>query len=532
MLPDLSTNSASGSDMIRSWLPWKVKQLGTFTLLKEKYPGDGTKDSPFTINWLDNDPENPKKWPTLYKFFLILITCNIGFSIGFVTSAYIGPFNEIKNQFDTDGELVILGLSLFSLSFAITPLFWAPFSEMFGRRPLFILTFGILTVFNAATAGSQNIWTLIILRVFAGAFGASSMVNAAGVIADLFDAAERGIPLSIFVAATFLGIVIGPIVGAFMGETVGWRWVEGVMGILDGILWIIMCLFLPETYNPLLLHKRAVKLSDASKKVYRTKFEAQHLPKFREILKTSLFRPWIILFREPIVLLLSIYMAIIFGILNMFVAAFPIVYEEKRDWSEGISQLPFLGILLGVVLCTIYSLLDNVRYNNSAKNSHDGHAPPELRLPPAIVGSICLPAGLFWFAWSNSPSVHWIVSVLATVPFGFGINAIFVGIFNYLIDAYTIYAASTLGANMIIRYTFGAAFVLFTTQMYDKLGIHWATSIIAFLTLICAPFPFLFYKYGARIRKRCRFAAEVEQLTQQTFPTKVNVQEEILEIYV
>ncbi|CAF1646956.1 unnamed protein product, partial [Adineta ricciae] len=106
-----------------------------------------------------------------------------------------------------------------------------------------------------------------------------------------------------------------------------------------------------------------------------------------------------------------------------------------------------------------------------------------------------------------------------------------VGIFNYLIDAYTIYAASTLGANMIIRYTFGAAFVLFTTQMYDKLGIHWATSIIAFLTLICAPFPFLFYKYGARIRKRCRFAAEVEQLTQQTFPTKVNVQEEILEIY-
>jgi multidrug resistance protein len=298
MLVDLlKTTSRNGmtsvpeNDITRSWLPWKVNQLGTLTLLKQKYKGNGTEDSPFIIDWLDYDPENPKKWMNLYKSFLILITCSATFAIGFVTTAYIGPFNEIKDQFHVADEVIILGLSLFSLSFAITPLFWAPFSEIFGRQPLFILTFGALTAFNAGTAGSQNIWTLLILRFFAEVFGASSMVNTVGVLADLFESAERGLLLSVFVAATFLGIVVGPIVGGFLGETVDWRWVEGVMTIFCGILWIIMCLFLSETYSPVLLHKRAIKLSSVTAKVYRSKYEVKHVPKFGEILRNSLLRP-------------------------------------------------------------------------------------------------------------------------------------------------------------------------------------------------------------------------------------------------
>lgn len=117
------------------------------------------------------------------------------------------------------------------LGFAITPLLWAPFSEVLGRRPLFVITYGALAVFNAGAAGSQNMWTLLILRFFGGAFAASSLANAGGVLADLFLPSHRGIPLSAFTLATFFGIIIGPIVGGFVGENVGWRWVEGVMAI-------------------------------------------------------------------------------------------------------------------------------------------------------------------------------------------------------------------------------------------------------------------------------------------------------------
>lgn len=87
---------------------------------------------------------------------------------------------------------------------------------------------------------------------------------------------------------------------------------------------------------------------------------------------------------------------------------------------------------------------------------------------------------------------------------------IFLSIMNYLIDSYTIFAASVLAGNGIIRSVFGAAFPLFTKQMYDGIGIHWASSVPAFLAVACIPLPFLFYKYGASIRQKCKYAAQSE----------------------
>jgi len=115
---------------------------------------------------------------------------------------------------------------------------------------------------------------------------------------------------------------------------------------------------------------------------------------------------------------------------------------------------------------------------------------------------------MFWFAWTNYPSINFMASIAAGVPFGAGVVLIFLGIMNYLIDSYTIFAASVLAANSVMRSLFGAAFPLFTTQMYNALGIHWASTIPAFLALVCVPFPFIFYKYGPIIRKKCKFAAE------------------------
>lgn len=160
-----------------------------------------------------------------------------------------------------------------------------------------------------------------------------------------------------------------------------------------------------------------------------------------------------------------------------------------------------------MIFAVAYAIWDNKRYARLS-DENDGFAPPEARLPPTMLAAAALPIGLFWFAWTNYPSIHWIVSIIATVPFGFGMVLVFLGLFNYLIDAYTIFAASVLAANSVLRSLFGAAFPLFTTQMYDALGIHWASSIPAFLALVCVPAPFLFYKYGAAIRIKCKYAAE------------------------
>jgi hypothetical protein len=163
--------------------------------------------------------------------------------------------------------------------------------------------------------------------------------------------------------------------------------------------------------------------------------------------------------------------------------------------------------MVGMLLAVMYTLWDNKRYIKT-QEKHNGFAPPEARLPPTLIASVTIPVGLFWFAWTNYPSIHFMASIAAGVPFGFGMVLVFLGIMNYLIDAYTIFAASVLAANSVLRSCFGAVFPLFTSYMYQNLGIHWASSIPAFLALACVPFPFLFYKYGAAIRTRCKFAAQ------------------------
>lgn len=190
------------------------------------------------------------------------------------------------------------------------------------------------------------------------------------------------------------------------------------------------------------------------------------------------------------------------------------MYQQYRGWSAGIGGLAFLGVAVGMLMAVAYSVWANKRYGRIS-DENGGFAPPEARLPLCMVGSIAVPIGLFWFAWTNYPSIHWIVSIMAGAPFGFGMVLIFLGIMNYLIDAYTIFAASVLAANSVLRSLFGAAFPLFTTQMFDGLGIHWASSIPAFLALVCVPFPFIFYKYGPTIRAKCKYAAQSEKFMRE-----------------
>lgn len=202
------------------------------------------------------------------------------------------------------------------------------------------------------------------------------------------------------------------LVGGFVGETIGWRWIEGVMAIFTGVLWIACGFIVPETYAPVLLRRRAATLSKQTGKVYVSKQDAQQRKvSMGEAFKTAIFRPWILLFREPIVFLLSLYMAIIYGTLYMLFAAFPIVYQQGRGWSQGIGGLAFLGVAVGMMGAVAYSIWDNKRYIRAIENSPTGFAPPEARLPPAIIGSVCMPIGSKYPA---SPAEETFSNVLTT----------------------------------------------------------------------------------------------------------------------
>ncbi|CAG8283390.1 unnamed protein product [Penicillium salamii] len=497
---------------------WRlVTEPGVITqdVLDHQYPGAGTEDDPYSVNWLPNDFRNPLQLKTSLKWFITVIAALETLVVALVSSAYTGGILQIEEQFGATTEIATLGVSLYVLGFALGPLIWAPMSELFGRQSVFIGTYCGLTIFCAACIGAKNIETLLVFRFLSGAFGSSPFTNSGGVIADMFMARERGLALSAFALAPFLGPVIGPIAGGFLGMAAGWKWVMGLLAILCGVMWFLGAALKPETYAPVLLRQRAKTLSKLTGQVYVSKLDIdQGRVTLKAALKTSLSRPLILLFKEPIVLLLSIYLAIIYGTLYMLFGAFPIVYELHRGWNQGVSGLAFLGVMIGMLGAIAYSIPENTRYIKLLEKK-GGYAPPEARLPPCMLASIALPVGLFWFAWTNSPDVHWLASIAAGVPFGFGMVLVFLSVFNYLIDAYTIFAASVLAANSLLRSLFGFAFPLFTGYMYTDLGIHWASCVPAFLALACVPFPFLLYKYGYSIRQHCKYSAQSEAFVQK-----------------
>lgn len=138
---------------------------------------------------------------------------------------------------------------------------------------------------------------------------------------------QRGLATTLFAGAPFLGPSLGPVVGGFLGENAGWRWVQGFLAVFTGLIWMVETMAIPETYAPVLLRKRAQRLSSITGCVYRSKLEIDRgKVSAREAFGAALSRPWILLFAEPIALLLSLYMAIVYGTLYMLFDVFPIVF--------------------------------------------------------------------------------------------------------------------------------------------------------------------------------------------------------------
>ncbi|KAK3081205.1 hypothetical protein LTS18_009092 [Coniosporium uncinatum] len=216
------------------------------------------------------------------------------------------------------------------------------------------------------------------------------------------------------------------------------------------------------------------------------------------------------LIAEPIVGFLSLYTAFAFAVLFGFFAAFPFVFGRVYGFTTSQIGLTFLAIGLGVLISVVVSVVfDKVLYQKQHRKvlAEGGTiVQPEHRLYSAMIGSIGMPIGLFWFAWTSRSSIHSMVPVLGTIPFAFGNLCIFTSTALYLVDVYgPLNGASAMAANGLLRYALGAAFPLFTVQMYTTLGIGWATSLLGFVSVAMLPIPWVLFAFGRRLRSRSHY---------------------------
>lgn len=469
---------------------------------KEQDPNLVTWDGP-------DDPENPQNWSNGYKWMITVITIIMSVNVTYASSAPTPASEALVKQFGINLEVSYIVTTCFLLGYTFGPLFWGPGSELLGRRPIFIVTMTIYTLFHLGQALAPNIQTLLITRFLGGFFAVAPLTNAGGVIADMFSAENRGIATSMFTLGVFIGPVSGPVVSGFIiGAGVSWRWVFWVMMIFAGVCTLIMIPLLPETYAPVILYRKTKRLRKAdpvgNANLY-AEYERQDWS-FNGVFQRTLLRPFQMLALEPILALITLYISIVYSLLYLSFEALPIVFSDRRGFSISQTGLIFIGIGIGTTLGSLTNAFLSRDYKMLIRK-WKGFPPPERRLRGAMVGAPTLVIAIFWLGWTGEyKAVPWYVPALSTVLLGFSINLIFVSFLSYMVDTYLMFSASAFAANTFARSAAAAAFPLFTVQMFTRLRINWACTLIGFIAILFLPSPYLFYKFGSRIREKSRFA--------------------------
>ncbi|CAI7586543.1 unnamed protein product [Penicillium pancosmium] len=309
---------------------------------------------------------------------------------------------------------------------------------------------------------------MLICRFFNGLSGAAFLSVAGGTVGDMFDRHELAFPMMLYTASPFIGPEVGPLVGGFINAFTTWRWTFYVLLIWSGVQLISLIVLVPETYHPVLLRRKAHKLrQETGDDRWKAPIEKLERSVPQTVLR-SMYRPILLLTLEPMCLNLCIFSAILLGILYLFFGAFQLVFLEVYGFTIWQRGLCFLGLFVGMVMAILSDPLWRRNYvrleRQHQQGNHVEEFQPEWRLPPAILGGPLVTIGIFIFAWTIYPDVHWIAPIIGSALFGAGTILVYSGIFTFLVDAYPTYAASALAANSFMRSSFGGIFPLFGIQ--------------------------------------------------------------------
>jgi hypothetical protein len=222
----------------------------------------------------------------------------------------------------------------------------------------------------------------------------------------------------------------------------------------------------------------------------------------------ALVRPSRMLATQPIVQVVALYMAYLFGVTYLITVTFPDVWSDVYGESLGIGGLNYISLAVGSIFGVVVSISVVDRIYRRLKERNGGVGRPEFRVPSMFLGSVMIPIGLFWYGWSVQGRVHWIMPNIGIAICTGGTLVCLQGMQGYMIDSYSRFAASGLAASVVLRSLAGFAFPLFAPYLYQRLDYGWGTSVLAFISIgIGIPSPIMFYVFGAKLRAMSKYCA-------------------------
>ncbi|RFU35478.1 hypothetical protein B7463_g910, partial [Scytalidium lignicola] len=449
----------------------------TYTRTGTSMGSRASRHPSFEVDFSADDPEDPRNWPLWYKGMIIAFVSFGTWTVVLYSTSYTSSLPGMMQALHESNETIgTLGVTTYLIGLACGSLILAPLSEIYGRRPVYLISLAVA--------------------------GAAMISNAPGTVSDIVHENYRALAFSIWSIGPMNGPVTGPLIGGFTAQYLGWRWTNWLVMILSGAGWA-MCATIKETYAPSILKRRVKKLrEETGDDRWWCRYEENNVPAL-EVLKTNIVRPFVLTLTEPILWFWDTYIAVIYAILYLCFVAYPIIYTDDRGWSLGISGLAFTGIGTGTVMGICAEPLIRRWINSHPKEPETGRVAPEASICIVCVAAFLCPIGQLWFSWTCYPTtIHWVWPILAGIPFGMGNCLVFIYASNYLAGAYGIYTASALAGNTVIRSIAGGTLPLAGPAMYSKLGPQWAGTLLGLAQVVLIPIPFVFYKWGKAIRMR------------------------------
>ncbi|XRM42658.1 hypothetical protein ABZX51_005867 [Aspergillus tubingensis] len=475
----------------------------------------------FLVGWKDGDLHNPQNWSRPKKWFCTVATCLIALAItipGTIDAPVSDAFNEHYGVGAIAGSMTT-GMYLIGVGFG--SLFVGPISETFGRNFVYFTNLAIFMLFVMGKALAPNYGAAIVFRFLTGFFGAAPMTVAGGTVGDLWNPLELTFSLPFVTLASYSGPILGPIIGAYIpGST--FKWVDWISLIIAGAVFIFVAIFQPETYGPLLLQWRAKHLRDQTGDSRYQVDEYASASSLGRRLLVNVYRPFQMTYTEPIILVFSFYLVLLYIVLFTFLNGFPFIFTNTYGISTSLTYVIFVSMLAGdAVALVLIPILYRWTKQAAAKAAAEGKAlQAEVSLYWAMVGgSIFMPISLFWMGWTCYVSRHWLVlrnpnitdrrtqpgvsiwsPIISTFVFGYSLVTIFTATYLYICFVYTTYAGSALAFVSFSRYVISGALLPASVPMYQHMTPHWVLTMVGILATIMAPVPFLLYRYGHRIR--------------------------------
>ncbi|KAI0204357.1 major facilitator superfamily domain-containing protein [Astrocystis sublimbata] len=521
---------------------------------------------------------NPLRWPKARKNVMVAVSCTATLFTAYTAGAYSPAVDLMAAEMNTTREVALLGITTFCFGFALAPMVLAPFSEINGRYPVFAVAGLVFTIFQAVCGLVTNVPGMLFARFFKGVGGSVFSTMVGGVISELYDKDGRNTPMALFSGAVLLGTGLGPLISSVIVEasepgSKTWKWVFWHQVIVDFLLMVAVIVLFKESRGPVVLSRKAKalnrwyeelevngfvgvwveparsRLSQLPAKDIEMQSPAPGLELKRirwttkadeergslvTMISTSLTRPFVFLFTEPIVFFFSLWVAFAWAILYLTFGSIPLVFRRQYDFSVQQSGYVFASIMVGGIVATIFGILqdDLLKHpnwqskpsgsvNNRRQSSHGlwaylRRAFPaeslESRLYFTCFAAVFLPAGLYLFGFSASPSIHWIVPTIAIGIATMGIYYVYLATFNYLADIYQLYASSALAAQSFCRNILGGVFPLVVSVLFTNLGENTAGAVLGTIATVLTVVPWILVMFGDKIRQRSKYAVAIEKL--------------------